>query len=141
MPTGRSELTGPRVVGDTDLVRRVHRGRVVLALAAWLLPWAGAAATGLHLAFDDHHLAAPNDSVLPASIHGPVHTHEAPAQAPAIAVDAAPRVRPAQSSSLAVVALAALDAPQLSVRPGFAGRTGPGPDPPHLATGHSILRI
>ena len=127
--------------GDTAFMRRVHRGRVVLALAAWLLPWAGAAATGLHLAFDDHHLAAPIDSALPASVNGPVHTHEAPAQAPAIAVDAATRVRPAQSSSLAVVALAALDAPQLSVRPGFAGRTGPGPDPPHLATSHSILRI
>jgi hypothetical protein len=128
-------------VGNTALMRRVHRGRVVLALAAWLLPWAGAAATGLHLAFDDHHLAAPIDSALPASIHGTVHTHDAPAQAPAIAVDAAPRLRPAQSSSLAVVALAAFDVPRLSLRPGFAGRTGPGPDPPHLATGHSILRI
>jgi hypothetical protein len=127
--------------GDTAFMRRVHRGRVVLALAAWLLPWAGAAATGLHLAFDDHHLAAPIDSAPPASVDGPVHTHEAPAQAPAIAVDAAPRLRPAQSSSLAVVALAAFDAPRLSLRSGFAGHTGPGPDPPHLATSHSILRI
>jgi hypothetical protein len=113
----------------------------VLALAAWLLPWVGAAATGLHLAFDDHHVATPIDSAPPASVNGPVHTHEAPAQAPVIAVEAALRLRPGQSSSLAVVALAALDAPRLSVRPGFAGRTGPGPDPPHLATSHSILRI
>jgi len=113
----------------------------VLALAAWLLPWVGTAATGLHLALDDHHLAAPIDSTLPASINGPVHTHEAPAQAPAIATDGAPRPRPWPASSLSVVTPAACDAPQLHERPGFAGRTGPGPDPPHLATGHSILRI
>ena len=113
----------------------------MLALAAWLLPWVGAAATGLHLAFDDHHLAAPIDPRLPASIHGPVHTHETPVPAPAIAVDAAPRLRSAGASSLTVGALAAFGAPRLCARPGFAGRPGPGPDPPHLATGHSILRI
>ena len=128
-------------VGDTAFMRRMHRGRVVLALAAWLLPWAGATATALHLAIDDHHLAAPIDSTLPASISGPVHTHEAPTQALAVATPGAPRPRTEAASSPSVVTPAACDAPRRSARPGFAGRPGPGPDPPHLATGHSILRI
>jgi hypothetical protein len=122
-------------------MRGVHLGRAILALAAWLLPWVGTGATGLHLAFDDHHLPARVDSTLPASLHGPAHTHEAPDQAPAMTVEATPRLRPAQAPSLAVVALAAFDAPRFAERRGFAGRAGPGPDPPHLATGHSVLRI
>jgi hypothetical protein len=122
-------------------MRRVNRGRVALALAAWLLPWVGAVATGLHLAFDDHHLAAPIDATLPASLHGPVHAHEARAQAPAVTTGGAPRPRTGPASSLSVATPAACGAPQLRERPGFAGRAGPGPDPPHLATGHSILRI
>lgn len=101
-------------------MRRVHRGKAILALAAWLLPWVGTAATGLHLAFDDHHLSASPASTLPTSLHGPAHMHEAPGQAPA---------------------LAAFDAPRFAARRGFAGRAGPGPDPPHLAAAHSILRI
>ena len=113
----------------------------MLALAAWLLPWVGTAATGLHLAFDDHHVPAPLDSTLPASVHGPAHTHETPGQAPVVSIEATPRFRPAQPSSLAVLTLAACHAPRLDERRGFAGPTGPGPDPPHLATGHSILRI
>ena len=122
-------------------MRRVNRGRVVLGLAAWLLPWVGAAATGLHLAFDDHHLVAPIDSALPAAIDGPVHTHEAPTQAVAVATPDAPRPRAEPASSPSVVTPAACDAPRPTARPGFAGRPGPGPDPPHLASSHTILRI
>jgi hypothetical protein len=113
----------------------------LLAVAAWLLPWVGAVATGLHLAFDDHHLAAPIDATLPTSLHGPVHTHEAPAQTPAVTTAGAPRLRTEPAWSLSVATPAACGAPQLHERPGFAGRTDSGPDPPHLATGHSILRI
>jgi hypothetical protein len=122
-------------------MRRVHRGRAILALAAWLLPLAGTTATGLHLTFEDHHLPALIDSPGPASLRGPAHTHEAPDQAPAIATDAAPRLRTAQASSLVIVATGAFDTPRSGERRGFAGRAGPGPDPPHPPTAYSILRI
>jgi hypothetical protein len=81
------------------------------------------------------------DPTLPMSLRGLARTHEAPEPAPAVTVEVVPRLRLAQAVSLTVVMPVPFDDPRVAARRGFVGRAAPGPGPPQLTTGHSVLRV